>query len=203
MREDYQPQQSILSPRKGAGIGAQIAKRRCAMGDVLYLCSTPVDITSDVGRQFVTDCTRAAEGLITDKELAEKYELSPADWQNITKDVALGRAIRAERERRVHNGAAVREAAAKHFVKAPGILDGIMSDAYSNPRHKIEAIRELRQTAIGDNTDRPAEADRFIITINLGEGHVETYNKSIEINPTDGDGPNNLIPLKGKPDGDE
>jgi hypothetical protein len=173
------------------------------MGDVLYLCSTPVDITSDVGRQFVTDCTRAAEGLITDKELAEKYELSPADWQNITKDVALGRAIRAERERRVHNGAAVREAAAKHFVKAPGILDGIMSDAYSNPRHKIEAIRELRQTAIGDNTDRPAEADRFIITINLGEGHVETYNKSIEINPTDGDGPNNLIPLKGKPDGDE
>jgi hypothetical protein len=203
MREDYQPQQSILNPRKGAGIGAQIAKRRCAMGDVLYLCSTPVDITSDVGRQFVTDCTRAAEGLITDKELAEKYELSPADWQNITKDVALGRAIRAERERRVHNGAAVREAAAKHFVKAPGILDGIMSDAYSNPRHKIEAIRELRQTAIGDNTDRPAEADRFIITINLGEGHVETYNKSIEINPTDGDGPNNLIPLKGKPDGDE
>jgi hypothetical protein len=203
MREDYQPQQSILSPRKGAGIGAQIAKRRCAMGDVLYLCSTSVDITSDVGRQFVTDCTRAAEGLITDKELAEKYELSPADWQNITKDVALGRAIRAERERRVHNGAAVREAAAKHFVKAPGILDGIMSDAYSNPRHKIEAIRELRQTAIGDNTDRPAEADRFIITINLGEGHVETYNKSIEINPTDGDGPNNLIPLKGKPDGDE
>jgi hypothetical protein len=203
MREDYQPQQSILSPRKGAGIGAQIAKRRCAMGDVLYLCSTPVDITSDMGRQFVTDCTRAAEGLITDKELAEKYELSPADWQNITKDVALGRAIRAERERRVHNGAAVREAAAKHFVKAPGILDGIMSDAYSNPRHKIEAIRELRQTAIGDNTDRPAEADRFIITINLGEGHVETYNKSIEINPTDGDGPNNLIPLKGKPDGDE
>jgi hypothetical protein len=203
MREDYQPQQSILSPRKGAGIGAQIAKRRCAMGDVLYLCSTPVDITSDMGRQFVTDCTRAAEGLITDKELAEKYELSPADWQNITKDVALGRAIRAERERRVHNGAAVREAAAKHFLKAPGILDGIMSDAYSNPRHKIEAIRELRQTAIGDNTDRPAEADRFIITINLGEGHVETYNKSIEINPTDGDGPNNLIPLKGKPDGDE
>jgi hypothetical protein len=205
MREDYQPQQSILSPRKGAGIGAQIAKRRCAMGDVLYLCSTPVDITSDMGRQFVTDCTRAAEGLITDKELAEKYELSPADWQNITKDVALGRAIRAERERRVHNGAAVREAAAKHFVKAPGILDGIMSDAYSNPRHKIEAIRELRQTAIGDNTERPTEGDRFTIKIDLtaGGGDVTTYNKSIKIDASDGDGPNNLIPLEGKPDVDE
>jgi hypothetical protein len=175
------------------------------MGNVVILRSIPVELNSDVGRQFVGDCTRAAEGLITDKELAEKYELSPADWQNITKDVALGRAIRAERERRVHNGTAVREAAAKHFVKAPGILDQIMTDAYSNPRHKIEAIRELRQTAVGGNAGRPTETERFIIKIDLsaGGGEVTTYNKSIKIDTTDGDGPNNLIPLEGKSDGDE
>ena len=46
------------------------------MGDVI-LRGIPVDITSDIGHRFVVDCTRAAEGLITDKELAEKYELSP------------------------------------------------------------------------------------------------------------------------------
>ena len=127
------------------------------------------------------------------------------DWQNITKDAALGRAIRAERERRVHTGTAAREAAAKHFVKAPSILDRIMMDEYSNPRHKIEAIRELRQTAIGDSADRPTEADRFVITIDLsaGGGGVETYNKAIKIDASAGDGPNNLIPLEGKPDGDE
>ena len=175
------------------------------MGDIVNLRSIPIDLNSDTGHQFVTDCTRAAEGLITDKELAEKYELSPADWQSITKDMALGRAIRAERERRVHNGTAAREAAAKHFVKAPGILDQIMTDAYSNPRHKIEAIRELRQTAIGDNTDRPTESDRFVIRIDLtaGGGGVETYSKAIKIDPTDADSLNNLIPFEGKPDDNE
>jgi hypothetical protein len=119
------------------------------------------------------------------------------------KDAALGHAIRAERERRMLNGTATREAACRHFVKAPGILDQIMTDAYSNPRHKIEAIRELRQTAIGDNI--PTEGNRFIIKIDLtaGGGDVTTYNKSKKIDASDGDGPNNLIPLEGKPDVDE
>ena len=71
------------------------------MGDVISLRNTSIDLTSDVGHAFVVDCVRAGEGILTDKELQEKYELSPADWQNITKDMALGRAIRAERERRV------------------------------------------------------------------------------------------------------
>ena len=176
------------------------------MSDVVVLHNTPFDLNSDVGHQFVTDATRAAEGLITGKELAEIYQLSPADWQSITKDMALGRAIRAERDRRVRNGAAAREAAAKHFVKAPGILDQIMTNESSNPRHKIEAIKELRQTAtIGDNADRPAEADRFIIRIDLtaGGGTVETYEKTISVDAPNGASPNNPIALEGKHDGDD
>ena len=119
---------------------------------------------------------------------------------------ATRRAIQAERERRVLNGTAAREAACRHFVKAPGILDQIMTDAHSNPRHKIEAIRELRQTAVGDSADRPAESGRFIIKIDLtaGGGDVETYSKPIvKIDVSDGDCPNNLIPLEGKPDDNE
>jgi hypothetical protein len=42
------------------------------------------------------DATRAAEGLLTDAELQEAYELTPADWIAITKDAALGRAVRDE-----------------------------------------------------------------------------------------------------------
>src|SRR5262245_16489213 len=84
------------------------------MGEIVNLRSTPIDLHSDIGHAFVVDATRAAEGLITDKELAEKYELSPADWQTICKDKSLGNMIRAERERRVRDGTAVREAAAKH-----------------------------------------------------------------------------------------
>ena len=88
------------------------------MGDVISLSNTPIDLNSDVGHQFVVDCTRAGEGLLTDKELQEKYELSPADWQNITKDMALGRAIRAERERRMLNGTAAREVGSPAFCQS-------------------------------------------------------------------------------------
>jgi hypothetical protein len=153
------------------------------MSDIV-LGGVSIELNSDVGRQFVVDCTRAAEGLVTDKELVEKYEISPADWQNITKDTALIRAIQAERDRRVRSGTAARESAARHFVKAPTILDKIMSDEQANARHRIEAIRELRQTAVPENQNAQPQSDRFIITINLG-ADVEVYNKSIAINADD------------------
>ena len=159
------------------------------MDNIVNLRSSPIDLNTDTGHQFVVDATRAAEGLLTDRELAEKYELSPADWQNITKDIALGRAIRAERERRVLNGTAARESAAKHLVKGPGILDQIMTSEQSNPRHKIEAFKELRTTAAaGSSADRQMETERFVIRIDLsaGGGPVEVYDKAIKIDVSDG-----------------
>ena len=39
------------------------------MGDVVSLSNTPIDLNTDTGHQFVVDCTRAGEGLITDREL--------------------------------------------------------------------------------------------------------------------------------------
>jgi hypothetical protein len=173
------------------------------MGDVITLRSTPIDILSDVGRQFVVDCTRAAEGLLTDKELQEKYELSPLDWRNITKDNALMKAIQAERERRVLSGTAVREAAARHLVKGPGILDQIMTDTQSNTKNKIEAFKELRATAAaGSGAERSADTERFIIRIDLtaGGGGVETYDKEIKPIKIDVSAGDNLIALEGKPD---
>jgi hypothetical protein len=167
------------------------------MGDVInYFRSTPIDLNSDAGHAFVVDATRAAEGLITDKELTEKYELSPADWQSIMKDRALGHAIRAERERRVRSGQAVKEAAAKHLIAGPKILNQIMTNEQSNPRHKIEAFKELRNTAsVGADAERRSD-DRFIISIvltadNSGPDVVEHYNKSIAVNPNDTD-PNEI-----------
>jgi hypothetical protein len=166
------------------------------MGDVVSLSKTPVDLNTDAGHQFVVDCTRAGEGLLSDKELQEKYELSPADWQNITKDMALGRAVRAEGERRMLNGTAARESAARHFVRAPTVLARIMDSEASNPRHVIEAAKEIRATAAGGGgADRPAGTEMFIIKIDLtaGGGGVETYEKTISID----------APSEGKPDGTE
>ena len=140
--------------------------------DLVNLHHTPTALTSSKGREFVCDCTRAAEGLLSDQEIKEKYELSPADWESITKNTALIRAIQAERTKRVRTGQAAREAAAQHFVKAPKILDQIMSNEQGNPRGRIDAIRELRATAAGAaGTDGTIDSsEKFIIQINLGGG---------------------------------
>ncbi len=149
-------------------------------------------------RKATHNAARAGEGLITDKELREKYELSPADWRNITESTALGRAARAERERRMLDGTAARESAARHLVKGPGILDEIMTGAQSHPKHKIEAFKELRATAASGSGDRPRESERFVIRIDLtaGGGEVESYDRTIDIKV-------NSEPSEGKPDGNE
>jgi hypothetical protein len=174
------------------------------MGDVVDLQGRnfPIDLNTDVGHQWVADCCRAGEGLITDRELAEKYELSPADWQAIRKDRALERAVRLERERRVRTGQAVKEAAAKHLIKGPGILDGIMSGENSHPKHKIEAYKELRNTAAVGADAEGRSGERFVITINLGTDS-ETYNKSITVDPNDTDPNDVTINLNALPSGDE
>ena len=154
------------------------------MGDVVLL-RTPIDISSDIGRCFVIDATRAAEALITDTELMEKYELSATELQSIAADKAVGRAIRDERDRRVRNGLAARKSAAKYFVKGPGILDQIASAPESNARHKIDAIRELRATAAGgDGEGLTARGEMFHIVINLSaDGADHVIDQSFDITP--------------------
>src|SRR5262245_42354776 len=152
------------------------------MGDVVSLHSTPIDLNTDRGQSFVQDATRAAEGLMTDQEIIEKYELSPADWQSVTKSKALGQAIRAERERRVRSGVAVKEAAAKHLIKGVGIVDQIMSGPDTHPKHKLDAFRELRSTAaVCADAEGQRDSTRFIISIDLtgdsGIKHVEHFDK--------------------------
>jgi hypothetical protein len=69
----------------------------------------------------------------------------------------------------VRNGTAAREMAARHFVKAPTILAGIMENAASNPRHVIEAAKEIRQVAAGNSDDKgSSQGKKFSIVINLG-----------------------------------
>jgi hypothetical protein len=71
-----------------------------------------------------------------------------------------------------------------------------MTDAHSNPRHKIEAIKELRQAATaGSSTDNPTQGEKFLITINLGTDCVERYEFDIA--------PNKPSQLEEKPDVDE
>jgi hypothetical protein len=141
------------------------------LNNTVVLRGTPTDLGSAVGCQFVVDAVRAGEGLLTDQELIEKWEIPQAAFEKISKNPALIRAIRAESERRVRNGVAAKEAACKHWVKAPAVLDSIMSSEQSGVRGRIEAIRELRATALGNDDDDRNTADsseKFTIVINMG-----------------------------------
>src|SRR5262245_28349213 len=171
------------------------------MSNVVVLRGIPTDLTSAIGHQFVVDCVRAGEGLLSDQELVEKYEIPPDDWKEIIENTALIRAIRAESERRVRNGTAARESAAKIFVRAPQVLGTILDDKHASPRHRIESARELRATATSPGAESAADSgDKFIITINLGADgtdHIEHYEKPIKpMKP--------LVPtIEDKTDGDE
>jgi hypothetical protein len=80
-----------------------------------------------------------------------------------------------------------------------------------NLEQPMSHLGHFRPSSVGF-ADRPlplspksGHSASAIITIDLsaGGGGVETYEKTIKIDATDGDGPNNLIPLEGKSDGDE
>jgi hypothetical protein len=47
------------------------------MSNVVVLRGIPTDLTSAVGHQFVVDCVRAGEGLITDKDILNDKSASP------------------------------------------------------------------------------------------------------------------------------
>jgi hypothetical protein len=152
--------------------------------DVVVLHGKPVELTSDEGRRFVVDCTRAGEGLITDAVLQEMYEISPENWAQIDKNPALIKAIRDTRKSRIRNGTAAREAACEYYAKAPTAMNTIMTDSKSPTRARIEAAREIRTQAIGgDGVESTAEAtERFVININLG-ADPEPFRREVNINP--------------------
>ena len=109
------------------------------------------------------------------------YELSPADLQAIAKDAAVGRAIWPQRTRRVRTGLAAKELAAKYFVAGPEIRNTIASAAESNPRHKIDALKELRATASGSDGEGPSKGELFSIVINLGSDIGDRIEKTFDM----------------------
>lgn len=155
------------------------------MSNTITLRGVQVELDSDLGRTFISDATRAAESVIDDAMLMEKWELSTEDLQVIANTKAIGRAIRNEREHRLRSGIATRELASKSYFKVPTVLDSILMSEQASPRHRIESARELRAISTPENQSNPTvQSERFHIVINLGSD-VEVYNKSIAIDPND------------------
>src|SRR5262249_10342780 len=137
--------------------------------ETVVLRGVRVPLNSDVGGAFITDCARNRERLFSDDQIREKYEItSDADWSAITQNKALRLAINAECERRMLNGIAAQEAAAKIFMDSPTIMGEILNDKSASPRHRIEASKELRATARVGDEKSDTEVDRVVINISLG-----------------------------------
>ena len=145
----------------------------------VVLRGVSVALETEIGRAFVIDCVRHTESLVSDNEIKSKWALTDKNWKRLADNAPLLLAVRAERERRISNGDAAREAAQKHFAKAPTVLGDILADEQVSPRHRIEAARELRQV-VGDAPATASDTtEKFVITINLGEDKKLIFEKEI------------------------
>jgi hypothetical protein len=147
--------------------------------DVVILRGVSIPLASDVGGAFVADCSRNRERLVSDSQICEKYGLTFNAWAEIAQNKAVRLAVNAEHERRIRNGDAAKEAAAKLFAEAPEVLGKILHSEQASPRHRIEAARELRATANTGAESTGNTGERFIITINLGEDQKLVFDKPI------------------------
>ncbi|MBR1153742.1 hypothetical protein [Bradyrhizobium sp. JYMT SZCCT0428] len=137
----------------------------------LRILGNNVDLGDEINADFVTDCVRNIEGLRSDQELKETWGLDEHRWSQLSKNAPLLDAIKAERERRIHNGEAAREAAQRHFANTPSVLSEILHNEAISPRHRIEAAKELRQVACSSPEKSTSAGGRFVIRIDLGADH--------------------------------
>jgi hypothetical protein len=135
--------------------------------------------------EFITDCARYAEGLLSEKDVKKKHHFDDNTWESLGNNEELIEAIEAEKVRRIRDGSTKRERAQQLVVQAPVVLGDIMLDASASPKHRIDSAKALDAFAANGPEAAPA-SDRFQIIINLGDD-VLKFDKSIEINPNDAD----------------
>jgi hypothetical protein len=150
-------------------------------GGTVVLRGRTVNVDSDVGQAFVLDICRHLDELLSADQLRSKYGLSDdGAWAGLAENEPLQRAIAAAKTRRIHDGSAAREKAQHLFLSAPDVLGTIVNDTSASPRHRIEAVRELRQVAAVGPTDAQKTTEKFVINISFGSNKLS---KEIELKP--------------------
>src|SRR5215813_11469103 len=116
--------------------------------------------------ELVSDLARFSEGILTEKQVRKKWHLlDESAWVAIGEDDLMVEMVEAEQVRRIRNGAAKREKAQLHVVRAPDVLEKILVDEKASPKHRIDAAKTL-DTLAGFTSERPAvDSDRVIIHI--------------------------------------
>jgi hypothetical protein len=128
-------------------------------------------------QSFIADMCRFAEGIFTEAAVRKRWRLSENDWITLGSDDDLVRAIEDEKIRRIRSGTAKREAAQERIIKAPAILDSIMSDTNANNRHRVDAAKALDALSTPPGQAAAGDSSYFNIIIDLGGDVVERYSK--------------------------
>ena len=133
--------------------------------------------------ELIEDLARYQEGLWTQQQVKKRWRelIDEKTWNELGSDDELVRAIEIRRVQRVRSGAYKRERAQQHIVKAPDILEKIMSDDNANARHRVDSIKALDALADpGPQTAPPAELFRIVIDLT-----ADAKLKSAEPDPHD------------------
>ena len=77
--------------------------------------------------EFVADLARYAEGIISEADVKKKYRFDDKTWERLGRDEELVESIQDERVRRVRSGACKREKAQHYVVRAPDVMNDIMT----------------------------------------------------------------------------
>src|SRR5262245_17564762 len=165
---------------------AEIAELRKALGNKQQLPAPTLPSLHD-NFELIADCARYSEGLTTEAAVRKKHHFDEATWEALGNDTAFLERIEAEKLRRVRDGSLKRERAQNHVVKAPDILNTIMSDPKANARHKVDAIKCLDSLADPQSPTAHDDTERVCVTINLGADHKLMFNKPVKPSPNDPD----------------
>ena len=108
---------------------------------------------------FIADCARYAEGLLSEQDVKKKHHFDDDTWTRLGENDALVEAIEAEKTRRIRNGSTKRERAQQLVLKAPDVLGEIMLDASASPKHRIDASKTLDAFAANGRKMRQQRTD--------------------------------------------
>src|SRR5262245_23538382 len=119
-------------------------------------------------QELVEDLARYADGVLTEKQVRQRWHLANDEvWTSLGIDESFVERVELERTRRIRSGATKRELAQLRVVKAPDVLEKILSNERVSPRDRIDAAKTLDDLA-GFAQQRPGvEQDRVVIRIDL------------------------------------
>jgi hypothetical protein len=124
------------------------------MGEIVELPVQPAH--PEDNQEFVVDCCRFAENILSEAAVKKKYHFDDATWERLGNNESLIEKIEAEKRRRIRDGSTKRERAQQLVVQAPDVLGGIMLDASASPKHRIDASKTLDAFAANGPEAAPA-----------------------------------------------